>query len=140
MAKRFREFKRFNFTAKIGKFIQASLVDKTFEDHYGRCADDPYCCHHGSGSLYVARLVEANISVGKKRGYLDIPAPCYQSKPEEQIGLLETLIHRLRAFARDTEDLNPRTREFLLKLSKEIDEYAHRNAMEVLAETVVDRD
>lgn len=144
MAKRFREFKRIRLTAKVARFVQESLVDKTFNDHYKKCSPDPtgltYCHHEESGTLHVARLVEPNLRVGAKRGYLDIPCPWYQPSPEDHIGLLEILVARLRNFAENTKDLNPRTRDFVLRVCEEIDAYAHRNAMEVLAETVVDVD
>lgn len=138
MAKRFREFKRFPLTANVAQFIRESLVDKTFNDHYKKCADDPDCCHRESRSLHVARLVEANIQVGVRRGYLDVPCPWYQTDPEEHIELLDVFVDRLRSFAEGTKGLHPRTKEVLLRICEETDAYAHRNAMEVLAETVVD--
>ena len=139
MAKRFREFRRIKLTARVARFIQEALVDKTFNDHYSKCdGDDEDCYHHESGTLYVARLVEPNLRVGAKRGYLDIPCPWYQPSPEDHIGLLDILVARLRNFAENTKDLNPRTKAFVLQVCEEIDAYAHRNAMEVLAETVVD--
>jgi len=139
MAKRFREFKRVRLTAKVARFIQESLADKTFNDHYKKCGDVTGCYHCESGTLRVARLVEANITVGKKRGYLDIPCPWYQTDPTSHIGLLDILVARLRSFTKESK-LNPRTRVFLEQVCVEIDAYAHRNAMEVLAETVVDVD
>jgi hypothetical protein len=138
MAKRYREFKRINLKAKTARYVRESLVDKTFNDHYKKCADDPDCCHNESRSLHVARLVEANITVGKKRAYLDVPCPWFQSNPVDHVNLLETLVSRLRAFAEVAK--NHGTRDACLRAANEIDDYAHRNAMEVLAETVVDVD
>jgi len=142
MAKRYREFKRINLTAKIARFVRESLVDKTFNDHYAKCHPDldtfPVCSHTVSQSLQVARLVEAQITVGKKRGYLDIPCPWFQANPQAHINLLDTLVSRLKSFAEKIK--NPRTQAATLRICEEVDAYAHRNAMEVIAEQVVDVD
>jgi hypothetical protein len=144
MAKRYREFRRINLTAKVAKFVQESLVDKTFNDHFKnkKCVVDPtgltLCPHELSRSLHVARLVEAGITVGKKRGYLDVQCPYSLDDSEDHIKLLDILVKRLAGFAATLKV--PRTQAACLRACGEIDAYAHRNAMEVLAETVIDRD
>jgi hypothetical protein len=144
LAKRYREFRRINLTAKVAQFIRESLVDKTFNDHYTkkRCVVDPtgltLCPHEQSRSLHVARLVESQITVGKKRGRLDVPCPYSTNNPDDMIRLLETLVYRLRDFSKKLKVA--RTRGAVLDVCKQIDDYAHRNAMEVLAETVIDVD
>jgi len=144
MAKRYRTFRRVNLTAKVAKFIRESLVDKTFNGHFKikKCSVDPtgltLCSHEQSRSLHVARLVEARITVGSKRGYLDVPCPYSLEDSEDHIKLLDVLVKRLKGFAETLKV--PRTKDACLRACEEIDAYAHRNAMEVLAETVIDRD
>jgi len=137
VAKRYRQFKRINLTANMAKFIRESLVDKTLLDHAEKCVpEETNCLHHDTGNMGVARLVESKIVVGKKRGYLDVPCPYAQPNAEEFIKLLDCMSHRLRQFVGNAK--TQRTRRALLAVVKEIDDYAHRNAMEVLAAQVVD--
>jgi len=142
MAKRYRQFRRIKFTAKIGALIRESLVDKTLKDHFSKCwnhgVEDIECYHSIEGNLGVARLVEAGITVGKKRGYLDVRCPYSLSKPWRQVFLLENTVGRLRRVAEAST--TKRKKDCLLAVAQEIDDYAHRNAMEVLAEQVVDVD
>ena len=136
MAKRYREFRRINLTAKVAAIIRKCLVDRTFDDHFGKCRDLNDCAHHHNGNMAVSRLVEAGITVGKKRGYLDVACPYSLENPDRQIRILSDLYRRLTAFA--TSEKNPRTRKAMLRAAQEIIDYATRNAMEVLAETRVD--
>jgi hypothetical protein len=143
VAKRFRQFKRVNLTAKTAELIREGLVDKTFKDHFvkKKCALDmagmAVCRHERSGSLMVARLVESGIHVGKKRGYLDIQCPYATNDPDDYIAILDVMVQRIRSFA---EVAKKQTRVAMERAANEIDHYAHRNAMEVLAEAVVDVD
>ncbi len=137
--KRYRQFRRVKLTAKVAKQIQDSLVDRTFNDHAKKCWDSTDCHHVTEGNMDVARLVESGISVGKKRGYLDVPCPYMASpnpKPEKSIQVLDCLVTRLRAFA--GAEKNPRTKEAMLRCAQEVEDYAHRNIMEIMAEQVVD--
>ena len=140
MAKRYREFKRIKFTAVIGRAIQEKLVDKTFKHHFEekKCSEDDtrYCIHEQSGSLKAARFVESAITVGKKRGHLDIPCPYAQSNPEAFVVFLVALAARVKGFAQ--VEKNSRTKGVMLRIAQEIEDYARRNAMEVLAETRID--
>ena len=139
MAKRYRQFRRINFTAKIGALIRESLVDRTFKDHFSKCSlEERDCSHYRSGNMGVARLVEAGITVGKKRGFLDVQCPYSLAKPAKQIRILENVVKRLNAFVEAGG--TSRTKACLLAVAQEIDDYAHRNAMEVIAEQVVDVD
>jgi hypothetical protein len=145
MAKRYRSFKRINLTAKVASLLREMLVDKTFNDHFEKkkCSPDPtgltQCGHESSGSLAVARLIEAKLSVGKKRGRLDIDCPHLTARdPDERVATLKIMVLRVRGFAKTVK--NPRTRDAMLLVAQEIEDYAHRNAMEVLAEQVVDVD
>lgn len=138
MAKRYREFRRINLTANVAGIIQENLVDKTFNDHLKKCWNSEDCCHIESGNLAVARLVEVGITVGKKRGYLDIQCPYSLSDPKGHVKALAHMAYRLSAFAKTEK--NPRTRTVMERVAEEIDNYAHRNAMEIIAEQVVDVD
>lgn len=141
MAKRYREFRRINMTAKIGSFLEEHLVDRTFKDHFEKCdPDNDECRHHESGTIHVARFVEPNLTVGKKRAYLDVPCPWLTKKePEEFIELLDHVAERLRSFTKQ-HGKNSRTQGVLYGIAQEIEDYAHRNAMEILAEQAVDVD
>lgn len=135
--KRYRQFRRIKFTAKIGARIREVLVDRTFKYHFSKCgSEERDCRHYHSGNMGVARLVEAGITVGKKRGFLDVQCPYSLSKPERQVRILENVVKRLTAFAKAGG--TSRTEACLLAVAQEIDDYAHRNAMEVIAEQVVD--
>lgn len=137
MPKRYREYLRINLTANVAKAIREYVVDTTFGDHQRKCWDDPDCRHHESGNLAVARLVESQITVGKKRGRLDIPCPWLtQANPEEFIELLDHVVARIKAFA-DNE--TPRTARAMVDAAEKISDYAHRNAMEVIANAAVDK-
>jgi hypothetical protein len=137
--RRFREFKRINLTAKTAKLIRACLADKTFNDHYKKCSLDPtgltLCSHQQNGNLAVARLVEAGIKIGKKRATLDVPCPYSTSDAEAHVQVLDRVVARLHAFSKN---MKGQTRAAFLRAAAEIDAYAHRNAMQVLAEAVVD--
>jgi hypothetical protein len=132
MAKRYRDFLRVNMTAKTATFIREKVVDSTFDDHYAKCADDPDCHHIESGNLDVAREVEAGIKIGKKRATLDLACPYSQSDPPKQAKLLENVANRIFSFADGAKK-----RQLIAactRVAREIEIYAHRNAMEVLAE------
>jgi len=144
VAKKYRLFKRINLKAKTATAIVEQLVDKTFKDHQAKCwsADagcfDPACGHAVRGTLQVARLIEAQITIGVKRARLDIPCPHARGDADEQIKTLNLLAIRLRDFgARLSHKQN---RLAWLAAADQVEAYANRNAMEVLAEAVVDRD
>jgi hypothetical protein len=90
-----------SITPKTAEKMVELLVDRTLNDHYGqrekgserpgvKCPDPDDCRHVESGSLAVARLIEANITIGKKRARLDIP-----DDPE----VVKIMAERLRNFA-----------------------------------------
>jgi hypothetical protein len=143
MAKKYRQFKRIRLKAKTAKLIVEKLVDKTFADHQAKCWDeenerfDPDCGHHRRGSLQVARLIDAHIKIGVKRATLDVPCPHARGDADAQIKTLNFLAVRLRDFGKD---LSAQCRRAWNAAADEIEAYANRNAMEVLAEAVIDRD
>lgn len=143
MAKKYRQFKRISLKAKTAKAIVEQLVDKTFNDHANKCwvknyeRFDPDCGHHKRKTLQVARLIESNIKIGVKRATLDIPCPYAQGDAEDQIKTLNIMVIRLRAFA---QHQTTQCRLAWEAAADQIDAYANRNAMEVLAEAVVDKD
>jgi hypothetical protein len=145
VAKRFREYKRIKLTAKTAELIRERLVDKTFDDHFvkKKCAIDPtgltQCSHQSSGTLDVARLVEAGIKIGKKRATLDLACPYSTNNATKHAYLLKQLATRLRMFA-SAEKMKDQTRTAFNRAANEIQAYAERNAMEVLAEVMVDSD
>ena len=137
MAKRLREFKRFALTAKTGELLRSCLVDKTFNDHFsvGKCeAADALgpCIHERSGTLAVARLIEAGIKIGTKRATLDIPDPyCGGGDPAKQVKVLKQVAERMRAFAKSQKRQQQKA---FTRLADEIDTYADRSPLVVLAE------
>ena len=140
MAKRYRKFKRIKLTAKTATLIREKLVDKTFNHHYNNCVGDelePACTHVESGSLFVARLVEAGLKIGKKRATLDLTCPYSTNDPEGHIQTLHVFCWRLREFAKP---MKAQTRTACFRIAEIAENYAERNAMEVLAEAVVDVD
>lgn len=126
-------------TAKTAQFIVECVVDKTFKDHYGKCkpylAEGIVCTHIGSGNLDVARAVEAGIKVGKKRATLDLACPYSTSDPQEQIHLLELIAVRLAGFSKAKASMQ--VDAACSRIVGEILNYAHRNAMEVIAEAAL---
>jgi hypothetical protein len=132
MAKRYRNFLRVSMTAKTATFLREKVVDKTFNDHYDRCADDPDCHHHESGNLAVARTIEAGIKIGKKRATLDLACPFSQSVPLKHSLLLEDIASRIAEFAVFAKKKQLRTA--CDRVVDEIRRYARRNAMEFIAE------
>lgn len=142
MAKRLREFRRFALTAKTGELLRSDLVDKTLNDHYGstKCehpdSSEP-CVHERSGSLAVARMVEAGIKIGEKRATLDVPDPYCVSDTSGTIKTLRTLAHRLRSFAGAWK----RQQQIAAtRLADEIEAYADRNPLTVLADYATEAD
>lgn len=161
MAKRVREFKRISLTAKTAEAIRKMIVDVTFDDHYRRvcilcdisftpkkgychkcggagdrtrhpeCEQGTSCIHVKSGSLQVARLIEAGIKVGKKRATLDIPCPYSSGDPNEAIITLLNASGRIILFAASEKK---QLRLACERVAGEIKVYANRNAMEVLAD------
>ncbi len=144
MAKKYRQFKRINLKAKTATAMVEQLVDKTFKDHQLKCWDkeaqrfDPECPHQVRGTLQVARLVESNMTIGVKRARLDIPCPYAKGDADKQIDTLCLLAIRLRAFGERLS--HKQCRNAWLLAAEDVEAYAMRNAMEVLAEAVVDRD
>jgi len=141
MAKRrYRDYLRVNMTAKTGTFIRESLVDKTFNDHFtkNKCVLDPgcltMCSHEESGTLLVARTVEAGIKVGKKRATLDLACPYSLPEPHKQVWLLKHIAQRIEAFSKDEKR---QLRSACVRIVEEIRKYADRNAMQVIAEAAL---
>jgi len=140
VAKRYRTFKRIKLTAKTATLIREKLVDKTFNDHYKKCVGkefEPDCSHLESGSLFVARLVEAGINIGKKRATLDLTCPHSTNDPDGHTQTLLAFVWRLRQFSLK---MKKQTRTACFRVAEIAEDYAKRNAMEVLAEAVVDVD
>ena len=77
MAQKYRTFKRLSMTPVTARRVVELLVDRTLNDHAEKCLktslSGQICIHAESGTLAVARLVEANIVIGKRRARLDIP-------------------------------------------------------------------
>lgn len=144
MAKKYRLFKRLNLKAKTATAMVEQLVDKTFNDHQRKCwnettgAFEPSCPHWVRGTLQVARLVELNMTIGVKRAHLDIPCPYAKGDADEQIATLCLLAVRLRDFGERLS--HKQCRNAWLLAAEDVEAYAKRNAMEVLAEAVIDRD
>ena len=136
--KRLRDFRRVAFTAKTGELLRELLVDKTFKDHFSKCdltKGSKPCSHKKSGTLGVARLVESAIKVGEKRATLDIPDPYCTPDYEVTIRLLEQTATRIRSFADSRLAVTKRQqRESLTRLAEEIQSYAERNPLMVLAD------
>ena len=135
MAKRLRDFKRVAFTAKTGEILRECLVDKTFNDHFGgKCGDESPCKHERSGTLAVARLVESAIRIGEKRATLDIPDPYCTPDYEVTIRVLKQLAERVRQFAGSSVVTKNQQKNALTRLAEEIQSYAERNPLMVLAD------
>ena len=138
--RRYRDYLRVNMTAKTGAFIRKSLVDKTFEDHFTKkkCALDPtgltLCSHESSGTLLVARTIEAGIKVGKKRATLDLSCPFSLAEPHKQVRLLKHIAERLESFSKDEKR---QLHSACARIVEEIRKYADRNAMQVIAEAAL---
>jgi hypothetical protein len=145
MAKRLRDFKRISFTAKTGELIREALVDKTFHDHFksGKCHKamrskqmgqviEP-CIHETSGTLAIARLVESEIKIGTKRATLDIPDPYCTADADATIKLLGQLAGRLMSYAA-IANLKSQTRDAIQRIGEEVQLFADRNPLVVLAE------
>ena len=130
MAKsRLRDFRRVSFTAKTGELIRELLVDRTMKDHYtqGKCDTT---CHH-IATLPIARLIEANIKIGKKRATLDIPDPYCSGDDAATIKLLKETAERLRQFAGGQKQ---QQQTAFTRLADEIQSFAERNPLMVLAD------
>jgi hypothetical protein len=118
------------------------VVDKTLKDHYKKCVphlhfpEDIVCSHVGSGNLDVARAVESGIKVGKKRATLDLQCPYSLPDPTRQIILLKMIAMRISNFSK-IGGLSMQVRKACERVVSEIYDYAHRNAMEVLAESAL---
>ncbi len=143
MAKKYRQFKRVSFKAITAELIVKKLVDRTLQDHNKKCwlKDEEMflspCPHEDRRTLQVARLIDAHMEIGKKRAHLDIPCPYAGGDADEQIKVLKVLALRLLSFS---EGLHYQMRKAWMKGATVISDYANRNAMQVLAETVIDRD
>ena len=144
--RRSRNFRRISMTAKMAKFIQEGLVNKTFNDHHEKCsalvpfgADIPSgigCPHEIRRSLQVAQVLDAGLHIGKKRAHLDIPCPYLGDvDAEDHIKTLEVLVKRLRAFSSNLP--TNRSRLAMHEVARQVEEYAQRNAMEVIAESSI---
>lgn len=136
MAKRIRDYRRFSLTAKTAKFLEASLVDKTFEAHQRMCDPDATedCIHRISRSMDVAELFARGLKIGKKRATLDLQCPYSLDDPRDRIQVYEVMAGRMRDFA------NGEKRQLVdavNRISGEILKYARRNAMQVIAEAAL---
>jgi hypothetical protein len=135
MAKRYRKFRTVRFTARTGEFLRSSLVETTFKDHARNCGSDPKCRHIESGTLEIARAFENYLRIGKKRASLRLPCPYSTPKPVAQICLLQEMAERIRSFAKARA--KQAVREACERIADEIDAYAGRNAMQVIAEAAL---
>jgi len=77
VGKRYREFKRITLTPPSARRIVELLVDLTYARHYGDrgkagCEDEENCICKERGSLDVAKMIDSNITIGKKRARIDI--------------------------------------------------------------------
>lgn len=141
--KRVRDFRRFSLTAKTAKFLEASLVDKTHEAHQRMCvhkkkvkwpveAED--CIHRISRSMDVAELFARGLKIGEKRATLDLQCPYSLDDPQDRIQVYEVMAGRMRDFAKGEKR---QLADAIHRISKEIEAYAHRNAMQVIAEAAL---
>jgi hypothetical protein len=131
-------------TAKTAAFIVECVVDKTFNDHYSKCnptltvggRNDYVCTHVTSGNLDVARAVESGMKIGKKRATLDLACPFSTNESHKQIKLLKNTAWRVSEFAK-MGGVSDQVRNACERIVSEITDYAHRNAMEVIAEAAL---
>jgi hypothetical protein len=136
--KRVRDFKRIAMTAKTAKFIE-DIADKTFTAHARQCdevdpADMDGCPHEQSGSLPAAQLLARGLKIGKKRATLDVKCPYSLDDPQERIRILKILAKRMRAFLTGEKR---QLRDAVNRIADEIEAYADRNAMQVIAEAAL---
>ena len=134
-----RDFRRINFTAKLGKLIAKILMDRVFKDHERKCVNHGYqpgdvCEHYERGTLQMAKLIEAGLTVGKKRAHLDLPCPYLTGHPNPVNFnmILRVMATRVNGLCNLVN--TQRSRHALGEIAKEIREFSERNAMEVLAE------
>lgn len=141
--KRVRDFRRFSLTAKTAKFLEESLADKTFSAHQRMCVrgrevkwpvEAETCVHEVSRSLDVAQLFARGLKVGEKRATLDLQCPYSLDDPQDRIQVYEIMAGRMRDFAKGEKR---QLAEAIHRIAKEIEAYAHRNAMQVIAEAAL---
>jgi hypothetical protein len=131
-------FKRIAMTREVAETIVEHIVDRTFKDHYERreCQDNEDCHHIVHGTLDVARFLESNMTIGKKRARLDLPCP-YTSEDTTVVWsrrrVMRDVGYRLRQFGDDLANLRPTIRRAMKKIADEVLAYEGRNEMEVLA-------
>jgi hypothetical protein len=141
MAKRVRDYRRIAMTAKTAQKIEEWLVDKTFFDHKRRCLGKPAwpisvseCPHRETLSLDVAEAIARGLVINSKRATLDIKCPYSTADADESIRVLMTMAGRLRDFSRGEKR---QLKDACFRVAEEIEAYANRNAMLVIAEAAL---
>lgn len=136
--RRVRDYKRISMSAGTARFLDEKLVRRTFFEHHliKKCADssDP-CVHEITGSLYVARLLDVELTIGSKRATLTLRCPYSTLNPPAHAALLRSVARRICVFSGDTVNVHRQTSEALMRIASEITAYADRNAMQVIAES-----
>jgi len=126
-------------SAKTAKIMVELFVDKTFNDHHakncvGRADPDEPCIHEWSGTLEIARELEAGFKIGQKRATLDIRCPYSTEDHKKHHDLLLKMVVRILQLP---EGLHRQQVEAIQRVATEITRYAERNAMQVIAEAAL---
>ena len=132
--KHVRDFLRISLSAKTAEWLRSTVVNLTLKDH-GKCdpeREEP-CKHEKNLNLEVALAFEAGLKVGKKRATLDIRCPYSTDDYKAHIKMLERMEVRIHDFANAATTHGQQARA-AFKICKKIHAYAHRNAMQVIAE------
>jgi len=100
------------------------------------CADPTIMCRHEeSGRLAVARTVESGLKINKRRATLDLVCPYSTDDPERQKILLKEIANCLSQFS---VGMKKQITDAWQRMAKEIETYAERTEMEVIAEFALD--
>lgn len=150
---RYRKFKRVSLSAKNAKLIIKTLVDPVLEEHvrmvpcticnyFGPQTDcgceegrvrvcDTFCAHQKS--LPVARMLESNTTIGKKRAHLDLPdEPDICRWLSEELNISASIAHTV------TGTLTSKEIEEFNRVSRIARAWAQRGPLERLAEAADD--
>lgn len=131
--------KRIRMTVKTARLIRTELVERVFKRHSksdcfsGIGVGVGVCFCESDGILPLATFLDNSISIGRISAHLDLACPYLEDDSEVQIQLLRYLISRLWVFP-FKKDENTRTVKAVLRIRREIEAFANRNAMQVIAE------
>jgi hypothetical protein len=117
-------------TAAAARRLTKLCVDNTLRDHYDKCVppgvDPPADCRH-STTLVIARWIEANLTVGKTRASLDLPAD-------------RDVMRALRDRVSLVSEHAKQSKSAFKLIVDTADKWLNRHPLEILADTVVDQD